>query len=106
MTRNGRQNECGRCRLRAAVADEFAEDVGCQAGIFWIEFHGGVDWLSDPEVGGKDVSQAFQSSMDEESDVSRGEAGDLMDVLIAEALLEFECDDLALVVREAGEVTC
>ena len=60
--------------------------------------------ISDPKVGGKDVSQTLQPGVDEESDVSGGEAGDFMDVLIAKSLLEFEGDDFALAVCEAGEV--
>ena len=41
--------------------------------------------------------------MDEEADISRAEAGDALDFLIAESLLEFEEDDIPLVGGESVE---
>src|SRR6478609_2100699 len=60
--------------------------------------------VSGAEVGGKDVAKALEAGVDEEADVAGGEAGDPLDFLIAETLLEFEDDDFALVGGEAGKI--
>jgi hypothetical protein len=53
------------------------------------------------EVVWEEVAEAFQTSMNEKTDVSRGQAGDFFDFLVAESLLEFQEDDFALVFGEA-----
>ena len=53
---------------------------------------------SGAEVVGKNFAQTFESGVNEKSNVAGGKAGDLMDFLVTESLLEFEGDDFPLVV--------
>lgn len=64
----------------------------------------GVGWLetatreeSGAEVWREDFAEAFEAGVNEDSDVGGGEAGDFLDFCVAEALLELENDDVALV---------
>ena len=65
---------------------EFAENVGGEAGIFGMEFHG-ESGVSGTDVVREDFAQALEAGVDEEADVAGGEAGDGLDFLIAEVLV-------------------
>ena len=47
-----------------------------------------------------ELAQALDGGVQEKADIGNGEAGDATDFFITEAVLKFEADDLALIVRE------